>query len=71
MNILLNNYMETYENIIILGGFNMTLENPQLNGFMQLLDMSHLSNEPTCFQSNYPTCIDNILTNRKTMFITS
>ena len=28
MNILLNNYMETYENIIILGGLNMTLENP-------------------------------------------
>ena len=49
MNILLNDCMETYENIIILGGFSMTLDNPQLNGFMQLLDMSHLNNELTCF----------------------
>ena len=33
--------------------------------------MSHLINEPTCFQSHDPTCIDNILANRKTMFKTS
>ena len=33
MNILLNNYTETYENIIILGDFKMTAENPPLNGF--------------------------------------
>ena len=61
MNILLNYYTETYENIITLGDFNMTIENPQLNGFMQLHDMPHLINEPTCFQSHDPTCIDNIL----------
>ena len=46
----------------------MTVENPQLNGFMQLHDMSHLINEPTCFQSHDPICIDNILTNRKSIF---
>ena len=34
---------------IIIGDFNMTFENLQLNGFMQLHDMSHLINEPTCF----------------------
>ena len=62
-NVLLNDYIETYENIIILGDFNMTVENPQLNGFMQLHCMSHLINETNCFQSHDPTCIDNILTN--------
>ena len=49
MNILLNDYTETYENIIILGDFNMTVENPPLNGFMKLDDMPHLINEPTPF----------------------
>ena len=70
-NVLLNDYIETYENIITLGDFNMTVENPQLNGFMQLHGMSHLINETNSFQSHDPTCIDNILTNWKTMFKTS
>ena len=69
--ILLNDYTETYENIITFGNFNMFFENPQLNGFIQLHDISHSINEPTYFQSHDPPCIDNILTNRKTMFKTS
>ena len=44
MIVLLNDYTETYENIITPGDFNMTVENPQLNGFMQLHDMSRLIN---------------------------
>ena len=66
MNILLDDYTETYENIITLGDFNLTAENPQLNSFMQLHDMSHLINKPTCFKSYDPSCIGNILTNGKT-----
>ena len=57
--------------MITLGDFNMTGENPQLNGFMQLHDMSHLINEPTSFESHGPTYIGNILKSRKTMFKTS
>ena len=49
----------------------MTVQNSHLNGFMQLHGMSHVINEPACFQSHDPTCIDNILTKRKTMFKTS
>ena len=30
--------------------------------------MNNLINKPTCFQSNNPTCIDLILTNRKNIF---
>ena len=47
MNVLLNDYTKTYENIITLGDFNRTVENLPLNGFMQLLDMPHLiMNQP-------------------------
>ena len=49
----------------------MTVENPLLNGFMQLHNLFHLIiNEPTYFQSNNPTCIDSVLTSRKAMFKT-
>ena len=57
MNILLNDITDT-----------LTVENPQLNGFMQLHGMLHLINEPACFQSHDPTRIDNILTKRKNNF---
>ena len=56
--------------MITLGDFNMTGENPQLNGFMQLHDMSHLINEPTNCESHGPTYNGNILKSRKTMFKT-
>ena len=71
MNVLWKGYTETYENIITLRDFNMTVENPKLRGFMQLHDMSYVINELTFFQSHDRTCTDNILTNRKTMFKTS
>ena len=35
---------------------------------MQIYDLSPLIKEPTCFQSQNPTCIDNFQTNRKAMF---
>ena len=56
--------------IITLGDFNIAVENTK-HSFMQLHDMFHPINEPTCFQSHDPTCIDNILTNRKDLFKTS
>ena len=62
MTIWLNEYMDTYDNIITLEDFSITDENRKLNGFMQLHDIPHLINEPTCFQSHHPICIDNIPT---------
>ena len=47
MNILLNDCTGTYENIITLGDFNMTVKNQWFRDFMQLRDMSHLTiNQP-------------------------
>ena len=54
MNILLKDCTETYENLIPVGDFNMTAENPQLNNFMQLNHMSQHINEPTSFQPHDP-----------------
>ena len=49
--------METFENTITLGDLKMTVENPQLNGFMQFHHMSYLINEPTYFQPHDPICL--------------
>ena len=69
MSIWLNEYMETYDNIITLEDFNITDENPQLSGFMQSYNIPHLINEPTGFQSHDPTCIDNIPTKGKNILL--
>ena len=53
INTIVNEYSAQYENIVIFGDFNMTVDN---------------SKEPTCFQSHNPTCIDKFLTNQKAMF---
>ena len=36
---------------------------------MNTFNLESLINEPTCFQSASPTCIDFILTNKKSLFI--
>ena len=35
---------------------------------MNTFNLESLINEPTCFQSASPTCIDFILTNKKSLF---
>ena len=51
-------YYPRYENIIIIGDFNMTVENHHLS----------LMTKPTCHQSKIATCIDLILGNKKSLF---
>ena len=57
-----------YENVILIGDFNLTTENKNLETFMATFDLKCLINEPTCFQSANGKCIDLILTNRKNLF---
>ena len=49
-------------------GFNLTVENKNLEVFMSKLDLEFLIKKPTCFQSTSPCCIDLILTNKKESF---
>ena len=58
-------YLQTYENILTIGGFNLSVDNSHLEAFMQAYDFSSLIKKPICYQSNTPSCTDLILTNRK------
>ena len=60
----LSRYLDSYENITLLGDFNMTPEDKNLEHFTDTFSLEHLINEPTCFKGS-PSCTDLIMTNRK------
>ena len=49
---------------MLIGDFNMTIENKNLEFFMNSFGLESLIKKPTCFQSKNPSCIDLILTNK-------
>ena len=57
-----------YENVMLIGDFNLTVEKKNLEVFMNAYDLECLIKKPTCFQSTSPSCIDLILTNKKEFF---
>ena len=63
----ISQYLDSYENITLLGDFDMTPEDKNLQNFTDTFSLDNLINEPTCFKGN-PNCIDLILTNRKCYF---
>ena len=50
-------YLDTYENVISFGDFNMTPEDKSLQLFAGSLNLEHLIKKTTCFNGS-PTCID-------------
>ena len=52
-----------------MGDFNMTLNNPNFNEFIEDHKLSALISEHTCFKTINPTSIDNFLTSKKTYFM--
>ena len=53
-----------YENVIILGDFNVEVEEQNLPNFMSVHNLKTLINQKTCFKNpENPTCIDLILAN--------
>ena len=59
----LSRYLDSYENITLLGDFNINPEDKNLH-FVNTFSLEHLTNEPTCFKGSL-SCIDLIITNRK------
>ena len=57
-----------FDDIILIGDFDPTVENKNLQVFMGTFDMESLIKKPTCFQSATPNCIDLILANKKELF---
>ena len=53
---ILTCYRSTYGNILLMGEFNMTLDNPNFNVFILGHELSALI---SWFKSTNPTCIDN------------
>ena len=62
---ILNYYSQIYNNFTIIGDFNITTENTHLQIMMQGCNLNNLIKEETCFQSNNPSQIGVILTNKK------
>ena len=52
-----------YDKTILIGDFDLTVENNNLENFMNTFDLECLIKKPTCFQSLKTHCIDLILTN--------
>ena len=52
--------------------FNLSTENPNFKNLLNSFDLESLIKIPTCYKSlSSPTCIDLILTNKKTLFMKS
>ena len=50
---------------MLIGDFNLTINNTRLQNVMTTFDLECLIKKPTCFQSSNPTCVDLILTSKK------
>ena len=57
-----------YDKIVLIGDFDLTIDNKSLENFMPTFDLECFIKKPTCFQSSNLTCIDLILTNKKELF---
>ena len=58
-----------YEKILILGDFNVEIEEANMKSFCENYNLKSLTKQTTCYKnSNKPTCIDLILTNVPCIF---
>ena len=58
-----------YEKILILGDFNVEIEEANMKSFCENYNLKSLIKQPTCYKNpNKPTCIDLTLTNVPNMF---
>ena len=70
MEIAFSHYTTTYNNITLIGDFNMNADkNKFLNNFLETFNLQNLINEPTCFKLQNPSIIDLILSNRSSSFM--
>ena len=68
ISLIIYHYLRTYENILAIGDFNLSVDNSRLEAFMQAYDFSSLIKKPNCYQPNILSCTDLILTNKKSLF---
>ena len=62
---ILDHYMGTFDNFLLVGDFNSETSEPTMAEFCDLYNMKNLITEPTCFKSFlHPSSIDVMLTNK-------
>ena len=61
--------MPKYDNLILLGDFNIEMQENLMKDFCDTYDLINLIKDPTCFKNPLnPSIIDLILTNRSRSF---
>ena len=69
LNKVLDVYLKSFDNILIMGDLNSEVCENCLNGFCNVNRLKTLNRGPTCFKNpNNPSCIDLFLTNRQQYF---
>ena len=62
---------KSFDNIVLMGDFNMTVENNKLQLLLNSFSLDNLITTPTCFKGVTHTSIDLILTNQEQYFMKS
>ena len=61
----LDKFLPSYENILLLGDFNSTMSEKEMQEFCTKYNLEHLVKGPTCYKNvNNPSSIDVMLTNK-------
>ena len=68
---LLTYFRSSYDNISLLGDFNMSYSNKNMKDLCDIFELNRLIKDPTCFKRSSPSCIDNFCTNKMSMFFNS
>ena len=58
-------FLKNYDNVTLIGDFNLSGDDVPFEGFLQAYNLTSLTKAATCFQSSNPSRIDLILTNQK------
>ena len=65
----LDKLLPEYENLFMLGDWNSSVEETEMSDFCDMYMLENLIKDPTCFKNlENPSCIDVILTNKKSSF---
>ena len=68
----LDSHSSTYEKILILGDFNIEVDDQNMKTFCDSYSLTSLIKQPTCYKNpSHPKCIDLILTNVSRSFQTT
>ena len=65
----LDQFSATYDNLILLGDFNVAPEEVNMLDFLNIYNLKNLVKQKTCYKNpENPSCIDLILTNSHRSF---